>query len=158
MSGASPEVIQQKVRAQIVKKFGRKGEDVVEANMAVIADGIAATTPVEYDEPAFLAIDDEAVRPHLMHSPSVSASVCSTSTGPSGLFDPAYYEDIVARPFREGTISESPVLPGIGLFMPAGTAAGKDKGLFRRTVPEFHYDACTGCLECTLACPDAAIP
>jgi pyruvate-ferredoxin/flavodoxin oxidoreductase len=156
--GASAEVIQQKVRAQIAKKFASKGEAVVEANMAVIADGMAATTVVDYDAPALVAIDEETVRPHIVHSPSVSASMCGTSAGASGLFDPAYYEDIVARPFREGTISESPVLPGIGLFMPAGTAAGKDKGLFRRTVPEFHFDKCTGCLECTLACPDAAIP
>ena len=40
----------------------------------------------------------------------------------------------------------------------AGTAAGKNKGLFRRTVPQFNAGLCTGCLECALACPDAAIP
>ncbi|MEQ1445331.1 4Fe-4S binding protein, partial [Salmonella enterica] len=34
----------------------------------------------------------------------------------------------------------------------------KDKGLFRRTVPDFDADTCTGCLDCTLVCPDAAIP
>ena len=157
--GASAEAIQEKVRGQIAKKFGTKGDAVVEANMAVIADGMAATKVVDYDAPELVAIDEEVARPHIVHSPSVSASMCSTSTGgATGLFDPAYYEDIIARPFREGTISESPVLPGMGLFMPAGTAASKDKGLFRRTVPEFHFDKCTGCLECTLACPDAAIP
>ena len=26
------------------------------------------------------------------------------------------------------------------------------------TVPQFHPDACTGCMECALVCPDAAIP
>ena len=36
--------------------------------------------------------------------------------------------------------------------------AGKDKGLFRRTVPEFNPAICTGCLDCALVCPDAAIP
>jgi pyruvate-ferredoxin/flavodoxin oxidoreductase len=156
--GASAEAIREKVRAQIVKKFGTKGEAVVDANMAVIAEGMDATRVVDYDAPQFLAIDEESARPHAMHSVSVSAGMCSTSSGASALFDPGYYEDIIARPFREGTISEAPVLPGIGLFMPAGTAADKDKGLFRRSVPEFHFDLCTGCLECTLACPDAAIP
>jgi pyruvate-ferredoxin/flavodoxin oxidoreductase len=158
VQGASREAIVAKVHAQIAKKFGSKGQAVVEANMAVIHDGIEATHVVDYDQPQFVAIDDETARPHILHNVSVSADMCSTSSGATGLFDPAYYEDIVARPFREGTIGESPVLPGIGLFMPAGTAAGKDKGLFRRTVPEFHFDLCTGCLECTLACPDAAIP
>jgi len=76
----------------------------------------------------------------------------------NGLFDPEYYEEMVARPFREGTIGEAPVLPGSGLFMPSGTAVTKDKGLFRRFVPEFHADVCSGCMECALACPDAAIP
>ena len=65
---------------------------------------------------------------------------------------------MIASHFRDGTIAEAPVLPGTGLFMPAGSAACKDKGLFRRNVPEFVADLCTGCMECALACPDAAIP
>ena len=64
----------------------------------------------------------------------------------------------VAQPFKDGSIDESPVLPGIGLFMPSGSASWKDKGLFRLSVPEFQPELCTGCLECTLVCPDAAIP
>ncbi len=156
--GAPAEAVIEGVRGQIEKKFGAKGKAVVEANMAVIRDGMAATRSVDYDDPDLVAVDAEPVRPHARHQVAVSAGRCSTSAGVTGLFDPGYYEDVVARPFREGTIGESPVLPGVGLFMPAGTAAGKDKGLFRRTVPEFDYSTCTGCLECTLACPDAAIP
>ncbi|MDR2378873.1 MAG: hypothetical protein LBD70_05565, partial [Bifidobacteriaceae bacterium] len=76
----------------------------------------------------------------------------------SALFDPDYYEDLAARPFREGSIAEAPVLPGAGLFMPIGSGALKDKGVFRRNAPIFNPDVCTGCLECALACPDTAIP
>ena len=155
--GASREAILEKVQAQIVKKFGGKGTRVVEGNMAVIREGIEAAQVVDYDAPEFVAIDD--LPPALtLHSLTTSSDMCGSSSGASALFDPAYYEDLVARPFREGTIGEAPVLPGVGLFMPAGTAAGKDKGLFRRTVPEFHADLCTGCMECALVCPDAAIP
>ncbi|MEZ5184917.1 MAG: 2-oxoacid:acceptor oxidoreductase family protein [Candidatus Nanopelagicales bacterium] len=155
--GASGEAIAEKVHAQIVKKFGRKGEAVVEGNMAVIREGMEATQVVDYDTPLFLSIDEKppiAIR----HSVAPSAEMCATAASTAGLFDPAYYEDVMARPFREGTISEAPVLPGAGLFMPAGTAGSKDKGLFRRTVPAFDFATCTGCMECALACPDAAIP
>ncbi len=156
-AGASQEAILEKVQAQIVKKFGSKGTKVVEGNMAVIREGIDAARVVDYDAPQLRAIDDEKATLAL-HSVATSSQMCGSSVGASALFDPVYYEDLVARPFREGTIGESPVLPGVGLFMPAGTAAGKDKGLFRRTVPAFHADLCTGCMECALVCPDAAIP
>ncbi|HEY3549266.1 MAG TPA: 2-oxoacid:acceptor oxidoreductase family protein, partial [Propionicimonas sp.] len=158
--GATAEAIREKVRAQIAKKFGSKGPKVVEGNMAVIAEGIEATRVLDYDAPELVAIDTETAAPRVMRTADVSASLCSTVGGAreSGLFDPAYYEELIAGPFRDGTIGESPVLPGTGLFMPAGTAAGKDKGLFRRTVPSFNHEVCTGCLECALVCPDAAIP
>ncbi|MCU0300271.1 MAG: 2-oxoacid:acceptor oxidoreductase family protein [Candidatus Nanopelagicales bacterium] len=158
VGGASAEAIEAKVRSQIEKKFASKGAAVVEGNMAVIRDGMAATTAVPYDTPEFLVIDEEAGRQLALHSVMTSAEMCGTSSGATALFDPAYYEDLIARPFREGTIGEAPVLPGIGLFMPAGSAAAKDKGLFRLTVPQFHHDLCTGCMECALVCPDAAIP
>jgi pyruvate-ferredoxin/flavodoxin oxidoreductase len=157
--GASRDKILDKVRAQIAKKFGGKGDAVVEANMAVIQDGIEATKPVDYEGASFRSIDNEpTVRP--IRTIALSEAMCpaAAEARTSGLFDPGYYEDLMARPFREGTISESPVLPGAGLFMPVGTAVGKDKGLFRRSVPIFDYSKCTGCLECALACPDAAIP
>jgi len=157
--GATPAVIREKVAAQIAYKFGRKGAAVVEGNMAVIDDGITATHLVDYDAPEFVAADAEAARP-LARGAALSASMCPVATEEraAGLFDPAYYEDLVARPFREGTIGEAPVLPGIGMFMPVGTGAAKDKGIFRRTVPVFDPSVCTGCLECGIVCPDAAIP
>ncbi len=158
-AGASREQILARVRKQLEKKFGRKGAQIVDSNMAVILDGIEATREVDYDTPAFLEIDD-APAPKPLLTVALSAAMCPSTRAErtSGLFDPAYYEDLMARPFREGTIGEAPVLPGAGLFMPAGTAAGKDKGLFRREVPEFNPDICTGCMDCALVCPDAAIP
>lgn len=157
--GASLEAIQSKVREQIVAKFGRKGERVVEGNMAVIRDGMTATQVVDYDAPEILAVEEESPHRSLL-TVALSASMCpsAASPRPSALFDPGYYEDLAARPFREGTISEAPVLPGSGLFMPPGTALGKDKGVFRREIPLFDPAGCTGCLECTMVCPDAAIP
>ncbi|HYN28338.1 MAG TPA: 2-oxoacid:acceptor oxidoreductase family protein [Dermatophilaceae bacterium] len=158
-AGAPEDVVLERVHAQIDKKFRRKGAAVVEGNMAVIREGIGATRVIDYDTPAFAEIDERPTRQPLL-TVALSASMCPSTTAArtSGLFDPVYYEELAARPFREGTIGESPVLPGAGLFMPSGTAATKDKGLFRRTVPEFHPEICTGCMDCALVCPDAAIP
>ena len=145
------------VHAELAKKFGRRGDRVVEANMAVIRDGMAAAAKVDYADPTFEAVETQVVRERrLTLSPAMSPSVATART--SGLFDPSYYEEIVAKPFREGVIDEAPVIPGTGMFMPAGTAAAKDKGIFRRNVPIFDPASCTACMECTIACPDNAIP
>ena len=158
-AGAPIEAILNKVRQQISKKFGAKGAAVVEGNMEVIKEGLEATTPVNYNAPEFATVEAE-VAPKAARTVAISAEMCklNTVTPSSGIFDREYYEEMVAAPFREGTIAEAPVLPGSGMFMPGGTGAWKDKGLFRREVPDFNPDLCTGCMECTLVCPDAAIP
>jgi len=157
--GSDESALLERVRQQIVKKFGAKGDAIVEGNMAVIRDGVTATIPVPYDAPEYLDAEQSNETGDL-RSVSLSALACGlgASCAPSALFDPGYFEDMAGRPFREGTIGESPVMPGAGLFMPPASGAMKDKGLFRRQVPMFDADKCTGCLECTLVCPDAAMP
>ncbi|HEX5650160.1 MAG TPA: 2-oxoacid:acceptor oxidoreductase family protein [Steroidobacteraceae bacterium] len=158
-AGASEGALLDKIRSQIAKKFGAKGGAVVEGNLAVMRDGLAATRRVDYEAPEFVAVDSQpSARPK--RSVAISAGMCRAAgaSPDGGFFDRDYYEQMIATPFREGSIAEAPVLPGTGLFMPAGTAAWKDKGLFRRDVPQFVAARCTGCMECTLVCPDAAIP
>ena len=156
--GASQKAILEKVRKQITKKFGSKGDAVVAGNMQVIEEGIESTQRVDYNTAAFTKIDAKPA-PIALRNVSLSTSLCQSSGSSScGLFDREYFADMITTPFKEGTIGEAPVLPGTGLFMPAGSAGAKDKGLFRRTVPVFNPDVCTGCMECALVCPDAAIP
>jgi pyruvate-ferredoxin/flavodoxin oxidoreductase len=159
VAGASQETLLAKVRQQISKKFGAKGGAVVEGNLAVMREGWEATKRVDYESPEFAAIDGQPIV-KARRSVAISAGMCRVggATPDGGFFDREYYDEMIAAPFRDGTIAEAPVLPGTGMFMPAGTAAWKDKGLFRRDVPEFVADLCTGCMECTLVCPDAAIP
>ncbi|HEX8988003.1 MAG TPA: 2-oxoacid:acceptor oxidoreductase family protein [Rhodocyclaceae bacterium] len=159
-AGASNDAILDKIKAQISKKFGSKGGAVVEGNMAVIREGIEATHKVNYEAAAFAKAEAAAANAGSFRGVAISASMCRAGScvESAGFGDRAYYDELVAGPFREGTIADAPVLPGTGLFMPAGTSAMKDKGLFRRTVPEFKAESCTGCMECTLVCPDAAIP
>ncbi len=153
----SPEELHDKVRSQIQKKFGSKGTTVVEGNMAVIEEGLTALVPVPYDDPAYLAIDAEPDAGRKLTA-AVSASMLPRACSSCQLFDPDYFDDIMGNAFRDGSIGRAPVMPGAGSFLPTGTAAAKDKGMFRRNVPVFDFSLCTGCMECALACPDAAIP
>ena len=157
--GADQEAVLGMVRNQIAKKFGSKGQAVVEGNMAVIRDGLEATRPMDYnaDDMVEIAKFPDAA-PAFAVGTSASACRIAQDASPVGMFDHDYYEETMASPFREGSIGEAPVLPGVGMFMPAGTAASKDKGLFRRSVPIFDPDLCTGCIDCTMVCPDAAMP
>lgn len=157
--GASQEALLAKIRSQISKKFGAKGGAVVEGNLAVMKEGLEATVRVDYTAPEYAEVDKQPLV-KARRGVAISAGMCRIggASPDAGFFDRQYYDDIVAAPFRDGSVAEAPVLPGTGLFMPAGTAAWKDKGLFRRDVPEFVAELCTGCMECTLVCPDAAIP
>ena len=160
VADASQEAMLTKIRQQISKKFGSKGGAIVEGNMAVIREGLEATHKVDYDAPEF-AESAVGAAPKAKRDVSISASLCKAASPALGRRLPRSANTTTtcwAAPFRDGTIADAPVLPGMGMFMPAGTAAMKDKGLFRRNVPEFNPDLCTGCMECAMVCPDAAIP
>jgi pyruvate-ferredoxin/flavodoxin oxidoreductase len=159
VAGASPDAMLRKIQQQIAKKFASKGSSVVEGNMAVIREGIEATKKVVYDDPAF-ARAEKTNAPLTDRSVALSASMCHTdyAAASANFLDHQYFDDVVASHFRDKSIAEAPALPGAGLFMPAGSAAWKDKGMFRRSVPDFIADLCIGCMDCALICPDAAIP
>ena len=159
-AGASREALQAKVRAQITRKLGAKGTSIVDANMSVVLDGAEAAVLVDHTSPELSAISD-VVAPLPLRTVALSAQMAdcgAACASASGLFDFSYYDLMTGRHFRQGTIAEAPVLPGAGLFVPPGTAATKDKGLFRRQVPVFVPELCTGCMDCAVVCPDAAIP
>jgi pyruvate-ferredoxin/flavodoxin oxidoreductase len=158
-SNNSEDAILEKVEQQVTKKFGAKGKAIVEGNMKVVREGLEATHKIDYNAAEFSKAEKLAV---VVSGPGVEVSAsmsrASGSTVTNGLFNKSYYNDILGDRIRDGSIGEAPVMPGGGMFIPVATAAWKDKGMFRLNVPKFTADLCTGCMECTVVCPDAAIP
>ncbi len=111
--GGTAEEIEAEVRAELTKKFGRRGERVVEANVAVIRDGMRAIR-VDYTDPAFAAVEADPILAGVRAALSVAMTPSVTQERNSGLFDPGYFEEILGRPLREGTLDDAPIVPGTG--------------------------------------------
>ncbi len=138
------------IRAQMQAKFGGKGERVVEDNVRVIRRGFDELTPVPHgdvgtDEPGEHAMPELPSRLNVPQAqPGVGnpgrfwEQVCAfcATTG----------EDVIADPFA--AISA----------IPAATSSVRDMTNIRFEIPEFIADKCTGCSQCWIQCPDAAIP
>jgi pyruvate-ferredoxin/flavodoxin oxidoreductase len=159
VTDGSEESILEKIRQQVTKKFGAKGETVLASNMAVIKEGLEATRMIDYEGLAFKEAEQLAV---VSSGPGVEISAsmvrAAGEAAPSALFDNDYYREVMASPIANGTIGEAPVLPGTGMFIPVASSAWKDKGLFRRQVPKYTAHLCTACMDCAVVCPDGAIP
>jgi pyruvate-ferredoxin/flavodoxin oxidoreductase len=138
------------IRKQLEKKFGHLGQAVVEGNLRVIRRGWdelveldAATLSAEGEDrpgtvpqiPALLGGTN--VRPGLGHGGRFWEQVCT-------LYKMG--EDGIADPFAAMSA------------IPAATSTIRDMTNVRFEVPQFVPDKCTGCAQCWVLCPDAAIP
>ncbi|MCB1858236.1 MAG: 2-oxoacid:acceptor oxidoreductase family protein [Gammaproteobacteria bacterium] len=159
VADATEASILEKIKRQVIKKFGTKGETVVASNMSVIQEGLHATHKVDYQQAEYLEAEKLVPvqsGPGVEVSASMSRALSRSAT--AGFFDQEYYRETVSDRFKDGGIGSAPVLPGVGMFMPVASAAWRDKGLFRLQVPSYTAHLCTGCMECAVVCPDAAIP
>ncbi len=137
------------IRAQIEKKFGKLGPKVVEDNLRVIRRGYDEVKEIDVSKMPDTA-DAGAAAPRV---PSVAAG-CPVALG---IGDPGRFweqvgsvqaagQDVLADPFT--AISA----------IPAATGVFRDMTGIRQEVPHFEPARCTGCGQCWVQCPDAAIP
>jgi pyruvate-ferredoxin/flavodoxin oxidoreductase len=135
---------------QITAKFGKLGQRVVDDNMRVVRRG--------YDETKVVPTDIEVGADEAKHAPgSAMPSLMNTPDAEGGLGNQGRFfeqtcalcamgEDVISDPYA--AISA----------LPAATSTVRDMTNIRMEVPDFIADKCTGCSQCWVQCPDAAIP
>ncbi|HWJ24333.1 MAG TPA: 4Fe-4S binding protein, partial [Gemmatimonadaceae bacterium] len=136
------------IRDQLQKKFGAKGQRVVEDNVRVIRRGFDELKAVQTVETAAASAPGRVpVMPAVLDIPDAEPGIGN----PGRFWEQVCVtcklgQDIIADPFA--AISA----------MPAATSAVRDMTGVRMEVPNFLPDKCTGCAQCWTQCPDAAIP
>ena len=146
--GASEKSVFEGIRKQLAKKFGSKGEQVVEDNVRVIRRGfdeVHAVEPAEGD-----VADEPGKVPHmpmLLDSPNAEQ-------GPG---NPGRFWEQVCAVCQMGQDGIADPFAAISAI-PAATGAVRDMSGVRLEVPDFIAEKCTGCGQCWTQCPDSAIP
>jgi pyruvate-ferredoxin/flavodoxin oxidoreductase len=136
------------IRTQLGKKFGSKGTRVVEDNLRVIRRGfdqvreVLPTSDPIVDQPG-----EVPQLPALLDVPSAQAGI-----GNPGRF----WEQVcsLCKLGQDGIADPFAALSAI----PAVTGVVRDMSGVRLEVPAFIAEQCTGCAQCWVQCPDAAIP
>jgi pyruvate-ferredoxin/flavodoxin oxidoreductase len=138
------------IKKQLVKKFGHLGEKVVDDNVRVIRRGYDEV--VELDPSAITGEAEDAAGA----VPQMPALMGGTNVQPGIAHGGRFWEQVcVLYKMGEDGIAD----PFAALSpIPAATSTIRDMTNVRFEVPEFVPDKCTGCSQCWVQCPDAAIP
>ncbi|HSM05059.1 MAG TPA: 2-oxoacid:acceptor oxidoreductase family protein [Longimicrobiales bacterium] len=147
--GMTEERLFEGIETQIRDKFGKKGEQVVQDNVRVIRRGFDELVEIPIG-PHGGADEDDRVPggriPTLMDAPAQA-----------GLADPGRFFEQVCSVCAVGQDGLADPFAAISAI-PAATSAVRDMTDIRFEVPDFVADRCTGCSQCWVQCPDAAIP
>lgn len=146
--GSSEAKVFEGVRKQFQKKFGHKGETVVEDNLRVIRRGYDQVQSVF---PTAVEGDDEpGTVPHI-------PSLLDVPTAEPGVGNPGRFWEQTCTLCSLGQDGIADPFAAISA-MPAATGAVRDMSGVRLEVPHFIAEKCTGCGQCWVQCPDSAIP
>ncbi|HSM09367.1 MAG TPA: 2-oxoacid:acceptor oxidoreductase family protein [Gemmatimonadota bacterium] len=138
------------IRTQMRTKFGSKGERVVEDNVRVIRRGFDELKAVPHGD---VGSDEAGV--HVM--PSLPSRL-DVPEAQAGVGNPGrFWEQVCAYCATTGEDGIADPFAAISAI-PAATSSVRDMTNIRFEIPEFIADKCTGCSQCWMQCPDAAIP
>jgi pyruvate-ferredoxin/flavodoxin oxidoreductase len=147
----SEEALFDAIRTQLNKKFGHRGERVVEDNFRVISRGYNEVLRLDWTK---LTDKTETLVPIEVEHPKQEPVIAA---GEDGIGDRQRFYDQVFNLYEKG---EEPVADPFAALsaIPAATGTFRDMTGIRFEVPEFIAEKCTGCGHCWTQCPDAAIP
>ncbi len=138
------------IRRPDQKKFGHLGERVVEDNLRVIRRG--------YDEVASSTRRPRAkAATKAKQVPVMPRSSTAAGRAPRASRNTGRFWEQVCHLYKTGEDGIADPFAAISA-MPAATSTIRDMTDVRFEVPEFHAEKCTGCSQCWMQCPDAAIP
>lgn len=136
------------IRDQLQKKFGGRGQHIVEDNFRVIRRGFDEIQ--ELDLATLKDVSEVVEQGTSVWKPAPHETQ-------AGVGDPKRFFDQV---FSGYNIGEDPIADPFGAIsaIPASTGALRDMTGIRFDVPNFVPEKCTGCAQCWTQCPDSAIP
>ncbi len=140
------------IHAQLKKKFGHRGHQVVDANVRVISRGYKEVNQLDYSK-----LSDKRTELVEIGKESQRSGPAVTAAPMPGVGDPGRFADEVFEYYRTG---QDPVADPFAALsaIPAATGTFRDMTTIRFEVPKFVAEKCTGCGHCWTQCPDAAIP
>ncbi|MCG6955689.1 MAG: 2-oxoacid:acceptor oxidoreductase family protein [Gemmatimonadetes bacterium] len=138
------------ITAQIEAKFGKLGKRVVDDNMRVIRRG--------YDEVKAVPTTGEVGEDEAKEAPgSYMPSLLNTPDAEQGIGNQGRFFEQVCAVCSIGQDGISDPYAALSAI-PAATSTVRDMTNIRFEVPQFIAEKCTGCSQCWVQCPDAAIP
>ncbi len=147
------------IHAQLEKKFGRRGKDIVEDNFRVIRRGFEEVSELDWR-----ALEDgraETAAAHEIEPPwyldPVVAERAEALAAAHPIADPYRFMHQVCSLYREGADPIADPFAALSAI-PAATGIFRDMTNIRFEAPQLLADKCTGCGQCWTQCPDAAIP
>jgi pyruvate-ferredoxin/flavodoxin oxidoreductase len=151
------------VRRQYVKKFGRLGDAVVNANMEVMTQGFERVREIRIGELA--APDRSTLRGQALlpvgDGGNGHSCGCRSHSIPEGQAARTPVTRIASfdAEFRSSYGYNQPASPlaSVGV-MAAGSGDTASKYVARRETPLYIAENCTQCMECIAVCPDTALP
>ena len=145
----------QSIEAQLRKKFGSKGERIVQENLRVVKRGFDEVVLVPHG-PVETPYNNGKSR---INEPTLPPVLKKIPQSDSAVTDIHRFWEQTGSFYVRGMGTDTITDPFIGLgVMPAGSSLFRDMTGIRFQHPQWIAENCTACGSCYTVCPDTAIP